>query len=809
MESGHGIPLLSSSPSRLSPTSRAHATELAGNFNRKSRVRRHAACAAVASAALLLLLLVELEIIPLPSYHSRSLSSDGSRSLPRGLAEPRSLVSEFAPNANLYGSSFAVRSGRFQKADVESGKSAEPVEPVESAPGGGGKSAEEWWKRVAQLPRLRAEQRRARKAQRHGRKAPGDGARGGGRGGVGLRLWPMPSEIVTQGSGEVVVSPNLRLDISFGEVPSMGGSRFGTAAGGMEGGGEVKEREGSMEKGEVKGEGEIEESGESRRVWLRNEGILQGAFERYLGIIFAHDYERRRAERMHDGMESRGEERRGEERRGLSERISADVGWKEPAAKREKAGLEEQEARAEEKGEEEEEVVVVESVRIHVAEAATELHMGVDESYELSIAHAPPSHDTDARATWHGHAITHAIIRANTTTGALRALETFSQLCAFDFVSRLVTAKGSPILIRDAPRFEYRGLLIDTARHFLPVVVMERVIDSMAHAKLNVLHWHMVDSQSFPIETPSFPRLWLGAFTPLERYTTDDMRHIVEYAEERGVMVVPELDSPAHAASWGVGYPSLLPSADCPEPLDVSNPFTFELIKGVLQDLRAVFKSTHIHLGGDEVSFDCWESSPTIKAWLQRRNLTSEGAYGYFVKRVQALAVEAGWQTAVIWEEPFKVFGRDLDPAATIVQNWFDVSLPPAIVKSGFRMIFSNLNRGWYLDFTERTWREVYSQEPTEAVPAPLRPLVMGGETCMWGERVDPSDILNTVWPRAAAAAERLWSPQAYVDAPFSQAHIRLHMFRCLLTSRGIEAAPVDNAHARSEAPGPGSCYRQ
>ncbi|GJP43169.1 hypothetical protein CLOM_g2659 [Closterium sp. NIES-68] len=93
---------------------------------------------------------------------------------------------------------------------------------------------------------------------------------------------------------------------------------------------------------------------------------------------------------------------------------------------------------------------------------------------------------------------------------------------------------------------------------------MERVIDSMAHAKLNVLHWHMVDSQSFPIETPSFPRLWLGAFTPLERYTTDDMRHIVEYAEERGVMVVPELDSPAHAASWGVGYPLSYPLPTAP-----------------------------------------------------------------------------------------------------------------------------------------------------------------------------------------------------------------------------------------------------
>ncbi|CAI5488789.1 unnamed protein product [Closterium sp. Naga37s-1] len=438
------------------------------------------------------------------------------------------------------------------------------------------------------------------------------------------------------------------------------------------------------------------------------------------------------------------------------------------------------------------------------------MHMGVDESYELSIPHAStPPHTADATdaardldggnpAARHGHATTHATIRANTTTGALRALETLSQLCVFDFVARLVTIRGSPLLIRDAPRFQHRGLLIDTARHFLPVPVMERVIDSMAHAKLNVLHWHMVDTQSFPIETPSFPRLWLGAFSPFERYTTDDMHHIVQYAEERGVMVVPELDSPAHAASWGVGYPPLLPSANCPEPLDVSNPFTFQLIKGVLQDLRAIFKSSYIHLGGDEVSFECWEASPTIKAWLQQRNLTAEGGYGYFVRRVQALAVEAGWQTAVVWEEPFKVFGADLDPATTIVQNWFDTALPPAIVQSGFRMIFSNLNRGWYLDFIDRTWSEVYSQEPTAGVAEALQHLVVGGETCMWGERVDPSDLLNTLAAGVPEALQHLvvgvetcmWGervdPSDLLNTgPHSLKCLlsRVHMFCCLLAS--------------------------
>ncbi|CAI5496276.1 unnamed protein product [Closterium sp. Naga37s-1] len=838
MASDHEIPLLPSPSSRLSPSSRAPPTNVAGDSSRNSRFRRLTAWVSFTIAAALLLLLLELEILPLPSYrsHSYTSESDVAHSPPLEPSEPRNLESELASLANAYGSGF-VRSERFRDGESASSESE--------------KSAEEWRKRVAQLPRLRAEQRRVRKAQRHGGKAfestqmhggkpPGDGAGGSGGGGVGLRLWPMPAEIAAEGSGEVVVSPNLRLDISFGGVPSLVDGRRRKA----------------------------------------NAEVLRRAFERYLGIIFAHDYSRRRGGQSHGGSE----------RRRLRGRNAAEGGWT-AEAEGEETGLKGAETGVAES------VAKGEGEELEEGEKGVEvmewLHMGVDESYELSLPLAPPpphdashaahaardSDDADAGNTHARHG--HATIWANTTTGALRALETLSQLCVFDFLARVVTIRGSPLLIRDAPRFQHRGLLIDTARHFLPVVVMERVIDSMAYAKLNVLHWHMVDSQSFPIETPSFPRLWLGAFSLSERYTTDDMRYIVQYAEDRGVMVVPELDSPAHAASWGVGYPSLLPSAACPEPLDVFNPLTFQLIKGVLQDLRAVFKSSYIHLGGDEVSFECWKSSPTIIAWLQQRNLTAEGGYGYFVRRVQALAVEAGWQTAVVWEEPFKVFGADLDPATTIVQNWFDTTLPPAIVQSGFRMFFSNLNLGWYLDFVDRTWSEVYSQEPTAGVPEALQHLVVGGETCMWGERVDPSDLLNTVWPRAAAAAgvhapahvplpahippflpslsvpislsvyserlwspqayvdphlsqahtrlhmfrclltssfppvslsphsERLWSPRAYTDSRLSQAHTRLHMFRCLLTSRGIEAAPVDNAHVRSEAPMPGSCYRQ
>ncbi|CAI5494519.1 unnamed protein product, partial [Closterium sp. Naga37s-1] len=222
----------------------------------------------------------------------------------------------------------------------------------------------------------------------------------------------------------------------------------------------------------------------------------------------------------------------------------------------------------------------------------SQLEVGADESYVLTVGGAAPDHSSSAVIRIH----------ANTTVGALRALETLSQLVRRDPASRLALLQGVPLTIHDRPRFPHRGVLLDTARHFHPVPFIERLLDSMSYAKLNVLHWHLVDAEAFPIETPSFPRLWKGAHSPHERYSLADMRHVVGYAAARGIVVIPEIDLPSHSKAWGVGYPALLPAFNCSEPLDVSNEFTFRVIQGVLTDLRAVFPSPTIHIGGDEVN---------------------------------------------------------------------------------------------------------------------------------------------------------------------------------------------------------------
>ncbi|XP_047955292.1 beta-hexosaminidase 1-like [Salvia hispanica] len=424
-----------------------------------------------------------------------------------------------------------------------------------------------------------------------------------------------------------------------------------------------------------------------------------------------------------------------------------------------------------------------------------ELQLGVDESYNLLVA-ARDAHSVIGEVT----------IEANSVYGALHGLETLSQLCSFDYGTKTVKLYNAPWYIQDKPRFEYRGLLLDTSRHYLPIEIMKQVIESMSYAKLNVLHWHIIDEQSFPLEVPSFPKLWKGAYTKWERYTIDDASEIVDFAKKRGINIMAEVDVPGHAESWGTGYPDLWPSSSCREPLDVSKNFTFDLISGILSDMKKIFPFGLFHLGGDEVNTDCWTSTPHVQQWLQDHNMTAKDAYKYFVLRAQEIAISLNW-TPVNWEETFNSFPTSLNPK-TVVHNWLGAGVCPKAVAKGFRCIYSNQGF-WYLDHLDVPWELVYYAEPLESITdASQQKLVLGGEVCMWGETADASDVQQTIWPRAAAAAERLWSAQ---ESGSSRATVleRLEYFRCLLTRRGVPAAPVRNFYARRPPVGPGSCYRQ
>lgn len=436
--------------------------------------------------------------------------------------------------------------------------------------------------------------------------------------------------------------------------------------------------------------------------------------------------------------------------------------------------------------------LIIKGIHVLIFSPDDQLQYGVAESYKLLVP-SPEMPD-------------YVHLEAQTVYGALHGLQTFSQLCHFNFTTRLIEVHMVPWTIIDQPRFSYRGLLIDTSRHYQPVPMIKKVIDSMAYAKLNVLHWHIVDTQSFPLEIPSYPHLWDGAYSVSERYTFSDAAEIVSYAQRRGINVLAELDVPGHALSWGHGYPSLWPSKDCQQPLDVSNEFTFKVIDGILSDFSKIFKFKFVHLGGDEVDPSCWTKTPHITKWLKEHRMNGSQAYQYFVLRAQKIALSHGFEI-VNWEETFNDFRNKLS-RKTVVHNWLGGGVAEQVVASGLRCIVSNQDK-WYLDHLDTPWEEFYKNEPLTNITNPeQQSLVLGGEVCMWGETVDGSDIEQTIWPRAAAAAERLWTPYDKLAKDPEKVAGRLAHFRCLLNQRGVAAAPLAGP-GRGAPIEPGSCYGQ
>ncbi|KAI3908166.1 hypothetical protein MKW98_029467 [Papaver atlanticum] len=372
------------------------------------------------------------------------------------------------------------------------------------------------------------------------------------------------------------------------------------------------------------------------------------------------------------------------------------------------------------------------------------LQYGIDESYDLYI---PSNGDS-----------VYAHLQAQTVYGALHGLQTFSQLCQFNFETKTIEVQQAPWSIADEPRFSYRGLLIDTSRHYLPLPTIKKVIYPMAYTKLVLL------------------LIFVSGFGNI---------------------------------TMGVGYPQLWPSPSCQQPLDVSNEFTFEVIDGILSDFSKVFNFKFVHLGGDEVNGSCWETTPHIKYWLRKRQMNASEAYEYFVLRAQKIALPHGYEI-VNWEETLRNFGSKLSPK-TVVHNWLDRvggGLVQKAVAEGLRCIVSN-QENWYLDHLDATWKQFYMNEPFTNITNPEhQKLVLGGEVCMWGETIDTSDIEQTIWPRAAAAAERMWTPLDQLARHPRKVRGRLSRFRCLLNQRGVAAAPLSWL-GRDAPTGPGSCYNQ
>ncbi|KRF78418.1 uncharacterized protein Dvir_GJ18228, isoform C [Drosophila virilis] len=429
-----------------------------------------------------------------------------------------------------------------------------------------------------------------------------------------------------------------------------------------------------------------------------------------------------------------------------------------------------------------------------------------DESYKLSTTYE------------HRRILVH--ITAQTFFGARHGLSTLQQLIWYDDEERLLRTYVSS-LINDEPKFRYRGLMLDTSRHFFSVDAIKRTISAMGLAKLNRFHWHITDAQSFPYISRNYPELAEhGAYSESETYSEQDVREVTEFAKIFGVQVLLEVDAPAHAGNgwdWGpkrgLGELSLCINQQpwsfyCGEPpcgqLNPKNNHTYLILQRLYEEFLKLTGPTDIfHLGGDEVNLDCW---------AQYFNDTDlRGLWCDFMLQSNARLKLANGNEAlrhvVVWSSAL-TNTKCLPNSQFVVQVWGGSTWQENydLLDNGYNVIFSHVD-AWYLDCgfgswratgdaacsPYRTWQNVYKHRPWERMRLDnkRRKQVLGGEACLWTEQVDENQLDNRLWPRAAALAERLWSdPNDDHDFDIVPPEVfrRISLFRNRLVELGIKA---------------------
>jgi hexosaminidase len=357
-----------------------------------------------------------------------------------------------------------------------------------------------------------------------------------------------------------------------------------------------------------------------------------------------------------------------------------------------------------------------------------------------------------------------AMLSAPTVVGALRGLETMLQLLDADRNGYFFPG----VQIDDRPRFPWRGLMIDSARHFQTMDVLKRNLDAMAAVKLNVLHWHLSEDQGFRVESKKFPKLHqLGSDG--NYYTQEQVKEIIAYARDRGIRVYPEFDIPGHSTSWLVGYPEL-GSAPGPytierrpgifEPaLDPTREEVYKFLETFLGEMAALFPDEYLHIGGDENEGKQWDRNPAIQAYMKQKGIKDNHALqAYFNTRLLKI-LQKHKKKMIGWDE---ILQPEL-PKDVVIHSWRGTAALADAARKGYDGILSN---GYYIDLIQPASQH-YVPDPLPA-DSTLTPEeakhVLGGEATMWAEWVTPETIDSRIWPRTAAIAERLWSPRNTTD---------------------------------------------
>lgn len=393
--------------------------------------------------------------------------------------------------------------------------------------------------------------------------------------------------------------------------------------------------------------------------------------------------------------------------------------------------------------------------------------LGMNESYQLTVRENS------------------LILRAPSDIGAIRGLETLLQLLDADEEGYYFPCCD----IRDTPRFPWRGLLIDVSRHFLPLEKLKQNIDGLAAVKMNVLHLHLTDDQGIRFQSLNFPELTDKASDGMF-YTRLELAELVDYADQRGIRIVPEIDVPGHGTAFVTAFPEL---ASAPGPytlerragikdptLDPTNEETYEFLRLLFEEVAEVFPDEYFHIGGDENEGKHWDQNPHIQSFMKEKQLEDNHALqNYFNRRLLKILTGMG-KKMMGWDE---ILQPDL-PKDAIIQSWRGKESLYQAAEQGYQCLLSN---GYYIDLALPA-KEHYLNDPIpegQKISPKAAKNILGGEATMWSELVTPLTIDSRIWPRTAAIAERLWSWGELSDT--DDMYLRLEVMEIQLEELGLQ----------------------
>lgn len=389
--------------------------------------------------------------------------------------------------------------------------------------------------------------------------------------------------------------------------------------------------------------------------------------------------------------------------------------------------------------------------------------IGVDESYKLSINSGK------------------GVLQAKNTIGALRGMETLLQLISADSEGYFFPE----VEIYDEPRFKWRGMMVDVARHFIPIDILKKNIDAMSVVKMNILHLHLSDDEGFRVESKKYPRLHEFG-SNYQYYSQVELRDLVRYAEARGIMIYPEFDLPGHSKSWFAGYPELAsapgpyipgprfeinPNASAEErrvaifesPTPAINPTkeeVYDFLDGFIGEMANIFSCPYYHIGADENNGKAWNLNSQIVQFMKDNKMENvHELQKYFVKRIFTLLQKhnkkmIGWEEAFDQNLPKDVTFQTWGGSGTFGGEHITVD---KILGKGNSAIIST---GFYLDL----FQPASNHYKNSNILNKDNLNILGGEAALWSELVDEYTFEGRAWPRTAAIAERLWSPSKIVD---------------------------------------------